>query len=282
LPLAASAWGKKKTECCDPCPTACAEPCAAACAPAAPCGPVTVQVTEMVPEYSQVAVTKYKHETKTETYTAYKCETVQEPVTSTYTVNTLVTECVMEPRTKCVKVPVTECVTEMCSKWVRVEVTEYKEKCVDNGHYECVEVPVKEGCFSGLFKKHDPCACDPCPKTKTVKKWVSCPTTVCEPVCKKKWVKECYPVTKQVCTYKTEHVTEMVSVKKTKCVPEVKTCTTMVCKTISVPYQATRCVTVCVPYTENVTVCKMVAKCVTKTLNCENPCAPAAVPSCCH
>lgn len=291
LPMAASAFGGKKKkqadDCCAPVATdCCAAPvadcggCAPACAPAAP---ATIKVQKWVDQVTQEPRTTYKHETKCETYTAYKTETYQEPVTSTITVNKIVCETVMECRTKCVKVPVWEDKITTKSSWKTVCYTEMKSKKVDKGHYECQEVPVREG-FCARFKKKDPCACD-APKTELKKVWVPCMVEECYPVTKSKREKVCEQVCEKVCTYRNETVTEMVPVVKKKCVPECQTVTKMVCKTRCVPYTATRNVSVCVPVTEMVSVTKKV--CVWEEVPAPacNPCAPAAAvaaPSCCH
>lgn len=248
---------------------------APASAPAS-CG--TIRVCEMVPVHEVVDRITYKTEQRVENYTVYKTEYVQEQKTATYTTYRHETYTVMEPRTVCVKVPVIEERVEMVSKLVRKQVTEMRTKTVDQGHWECREVPKLLG---NLFK--DPC--DPCPATRIKKVWVPCKVTVCEPVTTCKWVRECVPVCKKVCTYRTETRTEMVPVCKTRCVPEVKTCTYTVCKPVCKPVVCTRTVNVCVPVTEKVTVCKMVPRWVEKpapatTDACCNPCVPCCVPVC--
>jgi hypothetical protein len=241
------------------------------CAPSPCCEPNPCCV-EMVPEYYTTTRTVYKHECKEEKYTAYRCETFCVPEQRTCTTYKKVCETHMVPKTVCVKVPCWEERTEMCTRWVCKQVTEYKTKCVDNGHYECRCVPCGKGLFGGLCSKND--CCDPCPKYKTEKVWVSCKQTVCEPVCRTKMVKECYPVCKKVCTYKTETRCEMVPCTTWKCVPECSTVTVNVQKTKMVPYEACRMVSVCVPHTETVTCCRMVAKAPAATSTAAPPVAP--------
>src|SRR5205085_3024587 len=148
---------------------------------------------EWVPEQYQCTRTVNKTECRTEAYTAYRCETVQETrqsnVTTCRTVNEVqkVTECV----TECV--PVCEERATMQSHWVCRPVTKAVTKCVDRGHYECCEVPCGPtfgerlhklcgshkhkhgcgGCDSGCGGCAEACApvCET-PRTKTVKKWV--------------------------------------------------------------------------------------------------------------
>lgn len=190
--------------------------------------------------------------TKTETYTAYKYETVQEKKVIDVTTYKTVTETVMEPKTTCVKVPVWEdkCVTETRKKieWV----TECKETCKLAFTKECKTI----GCGN-------PCAdpCDPCAKPGFSLSFNVCkPTLVKETVQVQvpKCVTETVNVTKKVCTYKTETKTEMVPVCKTKCVPVVEKKEIVECKKVCVPYQATRNVTTCEAVTETVKVCKLV------------------------
>jgi hypothetical protein len=101
--------------------------------------------------------------------------------------------------------------------------------------------------------------------------WVSCKECIQCPVTKYKCVTECIPVTckVKVCKPVTRTVCEKVCTYK--CVPETK-CETYTCWTCKcVPYTATRCKTVCVPYCEQVTCCRMVARCVAKQV-CDNVC----------
>ena len=127
--------------------------CATPCAPAPACG--TVKKTIMVPTEVEETRTVMKPVTKTETYTAYKYETVQEKKIVDVTTYKKVTETVMEPKTTCVKVPVWEdkCVTETHKKieWV----TECKETCKLAFVKECKTIGHGNPCA-------DPC--DPCAK----------------------------------------------------------------------------------------------------------------------
>jgi len=248
----------------------------------APCAPTTCKVKELVcvQEPYEYTRTTYKPVTKEETYTAYKCETVSEQKTSTYTVYKKVCETVMETRTVVKKVPCIEERVENVTKWKLEQVTEMKQKTVHSGHFECCTVPASPGFFSSLgHKSCDPCA-PVCCATKTVRKWVSECHTECVPVCRTKLVKECVPVCKKVCTYKCVTETCQVPVTKVKCIPETKTCTYTVCKQVQVPYTAKRCVTVCEPVVEKCTGTRTVAKWVEKevpvTTTCCDPCATAS------
>jgi hypothetical protein len=161
--------------------------------------------------------------------------------------------------------------------WKTVTVTEMKTRRVDKGHWVCEEVPAPFRAFcqrlGNGFGGHghrkgcgdpcgDPCAqnCQPCPPTRTVKRWHSC------------WTTECYPVTccKRVC----EMVPQVCKVTTWKCVAKQVTCkvctyvcepctttqTYTCCETRQVPYQCTRNVVTCVPCEEEVTCTRYVAK----------------------
>lgn len=247
----------------------------------------TVWVKEMVSEPYTCTKTTYKVECKEEKYTAYKCEWVPEEKTRTVTV------CKTVPETKTVMKKVVTCVptceerTVMQSHWVTHKVTVMEKKCVDKGHYECKEVecgPSLSDRLHHMVAKHS-CGCEneceaKCPRTKTVKCWVPCPTwiecpkTKCERVCETK------PVTCKVTVYKRVEKEEPCTVTTCKVVQEQKTekYTCMVKK--ETPYEATRIVKKCVPVQETVTgtrmVCKMVEKKVPVT-----PCADTCETTCC-
>jgi len=260
-----------------------------ACAPS--CAPTTckVKVCEWVDEPCEYTRTTYKPVTKEEVYTAYRCETVNEAKTCQVTEYQRVCETVNETRCVVKRVPVWEERTEMVTKYRCEKVTEYVNKTVKGGHWECCTVEVGPSFLDRLTsKKHgcgdpcDPCAtsCAPCPKTKTVKKWVSTCHTECVPVCRTKMVKECVPVCKKVCTYKCVTETCVVPVQRVKCVPVVKTVTYNVCRQVQVPYQAKRCVTTCVAVNEVVKGTKKVAHWVEKEVPV-SPCVDTCATSCC-
>src|SRR5262245_60129148 len=218
-----------------------AAPAAAGTAPTAAPAPTTckIRVCEWVQEPRTVTRTTYRTECKEEAYTSYRCETVTVPETRTFTTCRKACETVMETRTTYTKVRCMEERTVMKTRWVTQQVTEMKTRCVDKGHWEYCEEPVKEGWFARKGK--DDC-CDHCPKTKCVKKWVSCKVTECYPctVCKK--VKVCEPCVERVCTYKCVPNTCTVPVTKTRLVHETQTRTVNVCKTVQVPVQCKRMV----------------------------------------
>src|SRR5262249_41903610 len=151
--------------------------------------------------------TCYKTEQCQEKYTAYKYETVQEKrkrcVYKTVSEVKEVEKCV------CRMVPCTEERTVYDKVWTCKPCTYTVRKCVDQGHWECREVPCGPSCFErlcGAFKRGcghgcgsgcggcgngcgngcgsgcgDCCntCCEPCPRTKTVRVW--CPNKVwCE------------------------------------------------------------------------------------------------------
>jgi hypothetical protein len=249
-------------------------------APAAPavlapgaCPPATTKVCQLVPTMVEETRTVMKPVQKTETYTAYKSETVQEkkivPVT-TYKTETY-TE--MVTKTHCVKVPVTETKVVM-EKRKKIEwVTEYKEKCKLRFEKDCKTIGgCGDKCGSCCGDKCGGDGCNkgfsfsfPVYKPKLEKECVPCTVPKC--------TYECVPVTKTCTTYKKETRTECVPVCKTRCVPCTENKEVICCKQVCVPYQATRCVTVCEPVCEKVQVCKMVPTWV------DVPCAPAA-PAC--
>ncbi len=240
-----------------------------------------IQTIEYVQVPVQVERVTYKQVCQQVPYTAYRCETYTEPCTKTITVNRMVPECVMEPRTRCIKVPVMTTKIEYKRVKKKVSYVDYRTKTVKRKYCvtECVEK--KPGLFARLCG-NTPC----CPEYELKTRTKTCREKVCEPVCKTKTVRECVPVCKKVCTYKTKTVTDMVPVTRMKCVPQTKTITTTVCKTRKVPYTAYRTVTKCVPVKQCVTVMKCVPKCVTKEVPVCNPCLPACcnpcAMACCH
>jgi hypothetical protein len=243
----------------------------------------TICVQEMVPEQYQCNVTTYKVVQSEEKYTAYKTVCVEEK--RTVTVNKMVAETKTEQRCVTVCVPTEEERTTYKTSYVCRQVTEMKTKCVDKGHYECREVPCGPSMGERLHKlcsRHScECECEPaCPRTKTVKEWVPCPTIVQVPCTRT--VRECVqtPVTCKVTVMKPVQKTENVQVTVQKCVPETKEITVQVSK--CVPYEATRTVCKCVPTTETVTKTRMVCKTVEKQVPvveaaCECP-APCCEP----
>ncbi len=234
----------------------------------------------MVPEQYQCTVTTYKVVKSEEKYTAYK--TVCEEQKRTVTVNKMVAETKTEQRTVTVCVPTEVERTTYKTSYVCKQVTEVKHKCVDKGHYECKEVPCGPSVGERLHKlcSRNSCesACEPaCPKTKTAKVWVPCPTYIDVPCTRT--VRECVrtPVTCKVTVMKPVQKTEPCQVTKYTCVPETKEVTVKVRK--CVPYEATRPVCKCVPTTETVTKTRMVCKTVEKQVPVQ-PCESAGNPCC--
>lgn len=250
--------------------------CAPACPP--PCGPVmkTVCCTEWVPEQYQATRTVYKTECREEAYTAYRCEMVPEVRTRVCTTWKHECETVMETRNYCVQVPYCEQRTEMVARKVKVPYVEMCSRVVDHSHYECHEEPVGPTLMERIChkKKHDDC-CDPCPKTKMVKKWVSCKVTECYPVTKCRWECVYEPCVRTVTCYRTENRTCTVPVNRVRCVPCQHTETYTVCCPKTVAVACKRIVPVCVPVVETVTCCRMVPHMVQKQVAC-------CMPVCCH
>jgi hypothetical protein len=261
--LAAATLSARAGDCCSPAP--------------AECGPQfrTVCVNEWVPETYQTTRTVYKTEYKTENFTAYRCETVPEVRTRTVCFYTSVPEVKTLTRTVCTCVPTVEERTCYKTYWHCVPETHYVTKCVDKGHYECCEVPCGPSTWDRLRKhfRHGCCdeCCEPC-KTKTVKKWVPCPTYIQVPVTCMKKVCETRAEVHKVTVYKT--VTQQVPYQCTtyKCVPQTREEKYTVCVTRQVPYQATRNVAVCVPHQETVTCTRMVCHQVQKQVPVETCC----------
>jgi hypothetical protein len=261
-------------------PEAVAAPKDAAAPAPCPTQYTTICVKEWVPEQYTCTKTVYKTEQVTEKYTAYKTECVEE--TRTVTCNKMVPETKTVQKTVTVCVPTEEERTTMKTSYVCKQVTTMQKKCVDKGHYECKEVPcgpsVGERLHKLCHRNSCECECAPaCPKTKTVKCWVPCPTIVEVPCTKT--VRECVqtPVTCKVTVMKPVQKTENCQVTTYKCVAETKTVKVQVPK--CVPYEATRTINKCVPTQETVTATRMVCKTVQKQV----PVAPApceAAPCC--
>ena len=258
----------------------CTPPAKADCAPQYR----TVCVNEWVPEKYETTRTVYRTEQKTETYTAYRCETVPETKTRTYQVCKMVPETREETRKVCVTVPTVEerTVMKACYHWVNE--TKVVRKCVDKGHYECQCVPCEPSCFDHMrgWFRHRGCGddcCEPCHevKYKTKKVWVPCPVWEEHTVCCKKRVCEYKPETCKVTVCKHEWREEKVKVTVCKPVMETKTETYTCCVTKHVPYQATRTICVCVPHQEKVNCTRMVCHKVEKQVPCEQCCET----SCC-
>jgi hypothetical protein len=270
---------KCKNECCE---TSCCNAGNACCNAANACGPVTVNCIEWVQEQRQVCCTTYKTEQRCVTCTGYRCETYTVPEVRTVCCKRYVTEQCMECRTVCERIPYWTEKTVMKTHWVTQQCTEMRTRCVDKGHYECCEVPCRTGLLERLHKKDccDPCACDCCPKTKTVQKWVPCKVTECCPVTVCKRVKVCEPCTVKVCCYKTCTKQVQVPVCKTRCITEQKQVTVNKCCKRMVPYTYTKTVCCRVPCQEMRTVTVCVPRCVQKQVNAGGCCAP--ISNCCR
>jgi hypothetical protein len=234
----------------------------------------------MVPTMVEETRTVMKPVQKTETYTAYRTETVTEkkivPVT-TYKTETYTEMCT---KTVCEKVPVVEEKVVM-EKRKKIEwVTEYKQKCHVSFTKECKTIGCGDKCDDGCHGDKCGKGCFslsiPVYKPHFETKTVACTVPKC--------TYECVPVTKKCCTYKTEKKVIQVPVCKTRCVPVTENKEVCCTKQVCVPYQATRCVTVCEPCTEKVQVCKMVPTWVEEQVAVapapcgQAPCGPAANP----
>jgi hypothetical protein len=258
---------------------------ASCCAPAFK----TICVKEWVPESYTYNVTVYTRECREETYTAYKCETVPETRTRTCTVYHTVPETRTIMKTVCERVPCVEQRTVCKKVWVNQPCTEVVKKCVDKGHWDCQTVECGPSFLDhlkglkGRFHKGcggcgDDCggcgscgSCETtcaCPRTKTKKVWVSCPTIEEHCVTRCKRVCETHQETCNVTTYKTVSKQVPCTVTCNRCVAEQKTETYTVCVTHKVPVQCKRTVSVCVPHQETRTGCKMVCHTVQKQVPC--------------
>lgn len=242
------------------------------CAPPCTTCYKTVCCTEWVPEQYQCTRTVYKTEYKQEVYTAYRCETTTEVRTRTCTVNKMVPEFRTQVCNYNVCVPCWEERVVMKPCVTYKPETKIVRKCVDQGHWECKEVPCKPSLCERMKKcLHHDC-CEECPKMKTVKCWVPCPVWIECPVTCMVRCCEYHPQTIKVCTYKTECRQKEVQVCSYRCVPETRVENYTVCVPVKVPYQATRCVAVCVPCQETVTLCRMVPHTVCKQVPVCDPC----------
>jgi hypothetical protein len=292
---------------------------AASADPCNPCPPATrtIYVTEYTSESYEATRTVLKPVQEVEKYTAYRTECVAEQRTRTCTVITQVPETHDETCTVYVSVPETHdetrtvytCVPTVeqrtCIKRVVTCVPEtvMVRKCVDQGHYECREVPCSSGASSGhgrgghlsgllgKFKHHgggdeccapaDPCEC--APATRTVQVWCPNKVWVEEPCTRLVRKVECVPtvenvtVMKSVPSQQTFKVTtcKMVPQQQTrkvttiKCVPVEKTETYTVQIPKQVAFEATRTVTKCVPTEEKYTATRLVPHQVAKEVPCE-------------
>jgi len=244
----------------------------------------TVPVTEWVPENYETFRTVYRTQCVQETYTAFRTICVPEVRTQVITVNQTIPEVHHVTRTTYVSVPTVEHKTVMKRVAVCKPVTTVTRKTVDMGHYECREVPAREGCLTKLRKmcSRDDCCCEPCPPPmKTVKVW--CPNKVCVETPHTRMVKtyECVPtvVPVTVCRMVPQQCT--VPVTTYRCVPVQKTVSSTVMVAKQVPYQGVRTVARCVPVQERVSMCRLVPHTVLKQVPaCDTGCeAPAP---CCH
>jgi len=306
------------TRACDGCKSPCGNGNAGAASADAgnPCAPATrtIYVTEYTSESYEATRTVLKPVQEVEKYTAYRTECVAEQRTRTFTVVTQVPETHDETCTVYVSVPETHdetrtvytCVPTVeprtCIKRVVTCVPEtvMVRKCVDQGHYECREVPCSSfasfghgrgGHFGGLLGKHghkrgcDDCAesCECAPATKTVQVWCPNKVWVEEPCTRLVRKVECVPtvenvtVMKSVPSQQTFKVTtcKMVPQQQTrkvttiKCVPVEKTETYTVQVPKQVAFEATRTVTKCVPTEEKYTATRLVPHQVAKEVACE-------------
>src|SRR5262245_49265948 len=159
----------------------------------------TITVNEWVPETYVTTRTSYRTEYVNETYTAYRQERFPEKRIRTFTVNRLVTECVDQPCTTWVCKPCMEPRTYSKKAVTCVPVTTCVRKCVDMGHWECREVPCREGLFTRMRKACRNDCCEPCPPpTQTKKVWCPNKVWVETPVTKMERRVDCVPYTTQV------------------------------------------------------------------------------------
>jgi hypothetical protein len=255
---------------------ACAGPCAAPAAECAAPAYRTITVNEWVPETYETTRTVYRTQLVTQKYTAYRTECVPQTRTVSRTVTKLVP--VVEERTrtayKCVSAVENRTVTKRVV--VCTPVTTVVRKCVDKGHYECVQVCKGPSLCDRIKKKCDPCY-EPCPRYATKKVWVSCPVWIETPCTKIVRSVQCVTEVVPVTVNRLVPVQETFKVCSHKCVSEVVNDTVTVYVKTCVPYEATRCVATCVPVVEKVTACRMVCRTVCKQVPV---CEPCAVPCC--
>lgn len=261
-----------------------ADSCCGGPAPVVACAPAfrTITVTEWVPECYSAVRTSYRTECATETYTAYRTECATETRTRQVTFNKIVPEVHTAFKTVYTCVPTIETRTVLRTVVSCVPETIITCKCVDQGHWECHEEPVREGCISKLkkcFSKPDCCECPPPVKTKTVKVWcpnkvwIETPCTVMRKVC------STVPETVQVTVNKMVPSQQSYQVTSYRCVPEIKIETYTVQVPHQVAYPATRTVTRCVPVHETVQLTRMVPRCVTKEVPVESCCTAICCPA---
>jgi len=251
------------------------------------CAPATqsVCVTEWVAENFTQTRTVYKTQCVQENYTAYRTQCVAEQRTRVCTVNRMVPEMQTVTRTVCESVPCVETRTVMKQVVTCKPVTTVTRKCVDMGHYECQQVPCRQGCLAKLKSKHNSCCCECCcVPMKTVRVW--CPNKVWVETPCTKMVRccECVPTTCQVtvCKMVPKQVTCQVCCYRCVCEQKTECYTVMVPKCVAV--QCTRTVAKCVPCQETVTCCRMVPRTVVKQVACCNPCNTCCNPcnTCCN
>jgi hypothetical protein len=258
--LAAAAVSARAQDCCAPTTT--------------PCAPATqsVCVTEWVKENFTTTRTAYRTECVQENYTAYRNVCVPQTCTRVCTVNTMVPENRTVVRTVCVPTTCVETRTVMKTVTTCKPVTTVTRKCVDQGHYECRQVPCRQSCLTKMRNKHNGC-CECCPPPmKTVRVWCPNKVWVETPCTKMVRCRACVPCTTQVtvCKMVPKQVTTQVCCYR--CVPQQKTETYTVMVSKCVPYQATRTVARCVPCQETVVCCRMVPRTVVKQVACASPC----------
>ncbi len=245
---------------------------------AAPCAPAmqSICVTEWVPQNFTTTQTVYKTVCVPQTFTAYKTVCVPQTCTRVCTVYKRVPTVQNVVRTVCVPTPCVETRTVMKTVVTCKPVTTVTRKCVDMGHYECRQVPARQGCLAKLRNRNN-CCCQ-CVPMKTVKVW--CPNKVWVETPCTKMVRCCQcvpcPVQVTVCKMVPKQITCQVCCYQ--CVPQqvTQTCTVLVAK--CVPYQCTRLVAQCVPCQQTVTCCRMVPRTVVKQVPCASPCSN----TCCY
>jgi hypothetical protein len=240
----------------------------------------SVCVTEWVPENFTQTRTVYRTQCVQEAYTAYRTECVPQTCTRVCTVNRMVQEMQTVTRTVCVSTPCVETRTVMKQVTVCKPVTTVTRKCVDMGHYECRQVPCRQGCLAKLRSKHNNCCCE-CVPMKTVRVWCPNKVWVETPCTKMVRCTECVPTTCQVTVCKMVPKQITCQVCCCKCVPQQITQTYTVMVSRCVPVQCTRTVAKCVPCQETVTCCRMVPRTVVKQVACCNPCNSCGN-SCCN